>query len=174
MSDDTVKLGEDLTTLADIGAMDLDAFAEKRMFRFPKGHFRWRVVADENTGAPAVQKIGESGKGGVVFNLECIDVKAVNDPSLAPDGDVMKLIGMKHRETMFLTTVDSIGYLKAFLVDMGSKGSGKMADILASTVGIEFEAPIVHRANKDDKDAEPYVNIDRNKIVPKAKFKQAA
>lgn len=164
MSNDTdfVTMSGDQVTLADLAGIDLEGIEERRQLVFPVGSYMWEVIADPEPPMLANLK----GKGAVSFSLKCTNVIDVKDPKEAPNGNPMALIGRNHRETFFLTTMESLGYLKAFMVDIGGQGKGALSALLLSTVGIQFSAPIVHRPNADDKNAPPYVNINRNKIVP--------
>lgn len=154
-------------SLAEIGGLDMQTVAEKRQVRFPVGHFLFEIVAEPDV--PKLQKIGEKNAG-VPFQLKCLNVIKVKDASECPDGDPMKLIGQIHRETFFISAADvvgSLGYVKAFLVDIGVSGAGSLSDMVTKSVGAQFTAPITHTKNKDDKDAPPYINLDRTKIVAK-------
>jgi len=159
-------------SLAEIGGVDLDAVAEKRMIRFPIGNFLWEVVAEPEP--PKLQKIGDKNAG-IPFQLKCINVMGVKDPSDCQDNDPMKLLGQIHRETFFINGADvvgSLGYVVAFLTDIGVPRSRSLPERLTNAVGAQFSAPVTHTKNKDDKDAPPYVNLNRSKIV--AKIRAAA
>lgn len=161
---DTVLMERTTTTLAELAGINLDDVKEQRFSTFPAGNFVWEVIAEPNP--PGLAKIKD--KAGAQFYLKCLNVLNMKDVSEAPDGDPTKLIGKVHRETLFITTGESLGYIKAFLVDIGMKASGDMLKVMQSSVGRKFAGKIIHRPNKDDKDAPPYVNIDRTKLIPMA------
>lgn len=169
MSDETeldldavIIMDGEKVTLADLTGVNLDEVKELRGASFPKGNFIWEVDS-ENAPKLAIIGEGDKAKGAVVFAAKCIEVVNVNDPEFT--GDQNELIGKVHRETFFLTTVDGLGYLKAFFKDIGAPYSPNMKDLLAGAVGTRFSAPIGKRKDKDDAD-KIYTNLVRNKLKP--------
>ncbi len=157
---DTVKLDDENISLAELAGLSMDDVAEKRGESLPKGHYVFEVQGGDDT--PKLAKIGEGdkAKAGVRFVCKVIDVIDVNDPEFkeAPDS----LIGKVHFETMFLSSVDSLGYLKAFVKDIGAPYSSKLSDLLAGCALVRFQAPIGKRKNPNDTD-QVFTNIVRGK-----------
>lgn len=152
-------------TLAEIAGISLDGVKELRGEAFPKGVFQWEVDS-ENPPSLGVIGEGDKAKGGVIVQLKCIDVVTVNDPEFAASGQSNdSLIGKIHRETFFLSTAESLGYLKAFFADIGAPYDPDMLVMLPNSAGTRFQAPIGKRKSKDDADV-VYTNIVRGKIKP--------
>lgn len=166
--DDEIDLGGETISLAQLAGIDLDGVAERRMLLFPKGNYFWEVVAEPEP--PKLQKIGSMGA--VRFTLKCLRVDNVAKPEDSPV-PIAELIGKTHNETFFLATLDSLGYMKAFMVDIGGRGKGALTETLLGTVGLRFTAPITLEKNKNDKDI-VYHRIDRTRIVPEGGKKKAA
>lgn len=151
-------------SLADLTGISLDDVAEKRGESFPKGVFQWEVDA-ENPPKIAVVGEGDKAKGAIKCAFKCIEVVTVSDSEFT--GDENALVGKSHHETFFLTSEDSLGYVKAFFKDIGAPYSNSMATLLSGSAGTRFQAPIGKRKSKDDADV-VYTNIVRNKIKPLA------
>lgn len=166
--DDEIEMGGETVSLAQLAGIDLDGIQERRLLLFPKGNFFWEVSAEPEP--PKLQNIG--GKGAVRFSLKCLRVDNVKNPEDSPI-PVPELVGKFHNETFFLSTLESLGYMKAFMVDIGGKGKGALNELLLGTVGLRFTAPITIEKNKDDKDI-VYHRIDRTRIVPEGGRKKAA
>jgi hypothetical protein len=162
MSDlEMVQIGGETVSLAELAGIDFSQVAEKRSVRFPVGTFIWEVTADPEV--PKLKKLGD--KPAIGFNLKCINALAIKDPSYKAE----ELIGQSHRETFFISSLEDFGYVKAFLNDIGvNAAQGNPLPLLEKSVGMKFMASITHTPNKNDKDAPPYVNINREKgkIVP--------
>lgn len=150
-------------TLGDLMGVNLDEVKELRGFGFPRGNFSWEVDGEDDFPKLIVIGEGDKAKGAVAVSLKCIEVINVNDSEF--DGDQNAIIGKKHRETFFLTTIDSIGYMKAFFKDIGAPPAASIKELLAGSVGTRFNAPIAKKKDKDDED-KIYTNIVRNKIKP--------
>lgn len=164
MSDlEMVQIGSETISLAELAGYDFSAVPEKRTFSFPVGQFLWEVVADPQP--PKLQKMGDGPA--IAFNIKCINV-------LTPIADkygitAEQCVGQSHRETFFIRTIEDFGWVKAFLIDIGvMKATDNPLAFLEKSVGVKFVAWIVHTPNKNDKDAKPYVNINREKgkIIP--------
>lgn len=149
-------------TLADLTGVSLDDVKEMRGEAFAKGVFVWQVDGET---PPKLDVIGEGAKakGAAIITFECLEVITVDTKDY--DGDVNALVGKKHRETFFLSTVESLGYLKAFMKDIGAPYNPNVKLLLEGSVGTRFQAPIGKRKDKDDAD-KIYTNIVRNKIKP--------
>jgi hypothetical protein len=152
-------------TLADLAGISMDDVQERRGEAFPKGVFVFEVEGGEDV--PRLRAIGEGekAKGGVIFALKCLDVIGVADPEF--NSDPSTLIGKVHRETFFLSSGESLGYLKAFIKDIGAPYNPKLVEMLSTCAGVRFQAPIGKRKDKDDAD-KVYTNIVRQKIKPLA------
>ena len=157
---DMVKIDDDNISLAELAGISMDDVAEKRGESLPKGHYVFEVEGGENT--PKLAKIGEGdkAKAGVRFACKVIDVIDVNDPEFTAAND--SLIGKIHNETLFLTATEGLGYLKAFVKDIGAPYSSKLGDLLSGCAGVRFQAPIGKRKNPNDTD-QVYTNIVRGK-----------
>ena len=169
LDENAVTMGGEAVTLAQLAGIDLDGIQEKRFSDFPAGNFFWEVVADPEP--PKLVAI--NGKAAVPFNLKCLQVFAVKDVPGEPPIKPEDWVGKVHRETMFLSDLESIGYLKAFLIDIGGTGKGALDSLLLGTVGLRFAAPIAKRRDKDDHD-KIYTNINRMKLIPEAKMAKVA
>lgn len=161
---DLVELEGTHATLAELAGLNLDDIAEKRMFGFPRGIFSWEVMQEEDS-LPHLEAI--NGKPAAVVQFSCIDVHSVNpqDKAEIPNGDVNTLIGKRHREAFFFSKLEDIGFLKAFINDVGGAKVGTFGERLRSLGGLRFTAPIVKRKDKNDSD-KTYTNIDRQKVKP--------
>lgn len=155
-----IMVDNEAVTLADLMGVSLDDVAEKRGESFPKGNFDWEV--DTET-PPHVKIVGEDdkAKAAAVFKLKCINVIGVTDNEFT--GDPTSLIGKYHTETMFLQTADSLGYLKAFVKDIGAPYNSNLKLLLSGAAGTRFSAPIMKRKNPNDSDI-IYTNINRMKL----------
>lgn len=168
MSDDNDDLNKkfmldgEAVTLADLTGVSLDDVKELRGESFPKGNFIWEVDGEK---PPHLAVIGEGdkAKGAAVFRAKCLEVITVDDKDFT--GDVNGLVGKVHQETFFLTTVESLGYLKAFMKDIGAPYNPNVKALLEGSVGTRFQAPIGKRKDRNDED-KIYTNLIRNKLKP--------
>lgn len=151
-------------TLADLIGISLDDVAEKRGEAFPKCVAVWEVDGEH---PPALVVIGEGdkAKGAAKLSFKCLEIITMDDKEFT--GDQNTLIGKNHNETFFLTNTDSLGYLKAFMKDIGAPYNSNVKTLLLGSVGTRFQAPIGKRKDKDDSD-KIYTNIVRNKMKPLA------
>lgn len=172
MMNETVALdGEDAITLSTLADFDLANVEEVRGSNFPAGTFQFSVKADPVPTFAIVEVNDPEVPGAkikraqVKFCLECLNV--VEMPPKQKDGTVSpapeSVIGRDFYQTFFIKTGDDIGRVKAFLTDIGAQNAGKFADLLLSSVGARFQAPIKQVFKKDDHDV-IYTNLDRNKI----------
>jgi hypothetical protein len=170
-----VELEGQTISLAELAGEDMTSVAESRFSALPDGIYLFEVLGDP---APHLEVI-ETGQGNdkkkkpaAVIEFQILDVLGLNHPSEVPEGPE-SLIGRKHRETFFISDLKGVGYLKAFVADIGQNNSGAMGGLpgkegyLTRLPGVRFQAPIKHRENKNDAD-KVYVNIsrDKKKILP--------
>ena len=156
---ETVNMGKDTITLAELAGLSMDDIAEKRGEAFPKGVFNWEVDSE----APphlAIFGEGEKKAGFAVFKLKCLEVLTVSDNEFT--GDSNDLVGKFHNENFRLGSEDSLGFLKAFLVDIGAPSGLPLIEQLKGCAGLRFQAPISRKIDKNDSD-KTYTNINRNK-----------
>lgn len=164
-----VKVGEDTVTLADLAGITLDDIAEKRGESLAKGFYDFEVDAEEPPHLMIINADSDKAKIAVKFKFKVLDVVSVSDPDFS--GQPTDLIGKNHFETFFLAGGDikadeALGYLKAFMKDIGAANTGKpLKDLLTDCAGIRFSAPIGKRKNPNDTD-QVFTNIQRGKIKP--------
>lgn len=159
-----IMLEGESVSLADLAGLDMDTVVEKRGESFPKGDFTWEIDTED---APKLVVIGEGEKarGAVQFVAKCLDVVRITDPEFS--GDQNALIGKKHREAFFITTLESVGYIKAFFKDIGAPYNKDFNILLSGSAGTRFNAPIGKRKDPNDTD-KVYTQIVRNKVKPLA------
>ena len=163
MSDlEMVQLGSETVSLAELAGIDFSHVKEQRTFVFPVGHYLWQVSSEPEP--PKLKKLGDGAA--IAFHLKCLNVLGLKEGGeLKPDD----LVGQVHRETFFISKLEDYGFVKAFMVDIGVPAqSGTPNDLGLACVDRKFAAPIIHTTNRKDKDAPPYVNINRakGKIIP--------
>lgn len=165
MSDlEMVQLGGETVSLSDLAGIDFANIKEKRAFAFPVGIFVWQVSAEPEP--PKLKKLGEGPA--IVFNLKCLNVIEMSEKAkleFKPED----LVGQVHRETFFLSSLEDLGFVKAFLSDIGVPAQkGGVPQLLTASVDVKFAGAITHTPNRKDKDLPPYVNINRakGKIIP--------
>ncbi len=154
MAEETVEIGGEKVSLADLAGVNLDAVNEVRGFKFPKGFFKWRVLNSE------IKKLGE--KAAIANECECIAVINCNDPEVQ---DQATIPGKKFTHVQFLSDMEGLGRQKAYMADTGFKGSGPLGELLNQFTGTEYYGKVVHKRNKDDAD-NPFVNMDLGSISP--------
>lgn len=148
-------------TLGDLAGLNLDEVSEKRFEALPKmiGVFEaekaWLGVFGE----------GDKAKGGVGFKCKVLEVLSVNDPDFKGSND--ELVGKIHNQTFFITTLDSVGYIKAFFKDIGAPYDSNFTNMLMKAAGTRFQAPIGKRKNPNDTD-QVFTQIVQNKVKPVA------
>jgi len=152
MTDESVEIGGQTISLADLAGVNLEEVQEVRGFKFPKGFFKWRVLNSE------IKKLGE--KAAIQTECECLQVINCNDPDVQDEATIP---GKKFSHTQFLSDMEGLGRQKAFMADAGFKGSGALGELLNQFTGTEFYGKVVHKRNKDDAD-NPYVNMDLNSV----------
>lgn len=160
-------------TLADLAGLSLDDVKEKRGEALPKGCFDFEI-SSEPPPHLAVSGEGDKAKGAAQFKFKVLDVVALSDDDYKGTKD--ELISKDHFERFFLSDGDSLGYLKAFLVDLGASSAGKpLKDLLQDCAGLRVRAFIGKRKDKNDSDI-VYTNIVRGKgkIVSLAKAAESS
>jgi hypothetical protein len=157
-------------SLLQLAEIDIDQVEETRRVRHPRGLYQFRIAAFGLT--VRTNKKTETKAPVCVLDLEIrspveIVRDATDNPALlAIYADQSKLIGKHHQETFWIKNpLEDIGRIKAFLVDAGFKGSGKLQEILAAAVGHEFLGKLKYSKNENDPD-NPYVNLDLERIAP--------
>ncbi len=164
MADEDLMLdvGGESVSLADIAGVDMDDVAEVRGSTFPGGTFQF-VTEDAKL---TVVGSKDDRKPGIQFVFKCTDVFSLTDSAK----DANSVIGKKHNELCFLTEpLEGLGRAKAFMADVGYKGTGRLDAILDGFKGHEFKAQIKQRVDRNDKDliyANIGLNIGRWKAVP--------
>lgn len=170
MSEDNDDMNKELIidgqkiTLADLTGINLDDVKELRGVSFPKGTYVFEVD-DEKPPSASVIGEGDNAKAAVTFRAKCLEVIHIDDKEF--EGDPNDLVGKCHQEAFFLTTLEGLGYLKAFFKDIGAPYNPNLNAMMAGSVGTRFQAPIGKRKDKNDAD-KIYTNIVRNKIKPLA------
>jgi len=149
--------GEEVeVTLADIANIDMnevEAF-EGGFEPTPKGVFTFDV---KDAGLDTI-----NGKAVIFFETEIAEVHALVDEDVDPE----KLIGWKHKETIFVGDLaKSVGQAKAIMQNAGYVAQGNLETLLDGFCGMQFIAPIGWRKDKNDTDR-VYSNIKVAKIVP--------
>lgn len=157
-----IMVDGEMVSLADLAGISMDTVQELRSEPFPKGVYNWEV--DTNT-PPHIAVIGEdkNAKGAAIFKFKCLEVLTMTDADYT--GKAEDLVGKFHQETFFLTTIEGLGYLKAFLKDIGAPYDPNLKKMLFNSAGTRFQAPIMKRKDKNDSD-KVYTNVNRGKLKP--------
>lgn len=175
MSEEAVTL-DDFGGLAALANIDMGAVDEYRAGPIPLGTYVFEVTSAElNTQTVSKSRDEPDEKvNSAVVNVVAKIVGVVNFKGVAPDKrDALQevTVGREYRENFLLgrDTAEfqkGVGALKAFLKDAtGHEPSGALQDVIASAVGIQFEAAISHRADREDKD-KVYSRMNRDKVKP--------
>lgn len=150
-------------SLADLAGINMDEIAEKRGGAFPSGIFDFEVTA-----AP-LGEVGDKKKYPAVeaeFKiLDVVKLDAAAPGEETPDAN--SLVGSTYKETIIIGSADNLGSMKAFVVDTGGKGSGRLVEMLEAWVGCRFRGRIKHRKSKNDEDVK-FARLVRNKVKPLA------
>lgn len=159
--DAAINLEGQNVTLGDLAGLNLDEVQEKRFEALPKmiGNFEVEIAHLGVFGE------GDKAKGGVGFKCKVMEVLSVNDPEYKGSND--ELVGKIHNETFFITTLDSVGYIKAFFKDIGAPYDPNFKNMLAKAATTRFQASIGKRKDPNDTD-KVYTQIVRNKVKPLA------
>lgn len=161
-------------SLSDLAQLAMDDVPELRSSTLPAGIYEFvvddceftvveRTVNGSLTKIPQVNIILK-----VLRPLQLAAPETVEDPAT--------LIGRKYTERFGISpdnAIESLGYLKAFLVDIGATGKGKLPEVCESSKGKVFTAPIKHTRDKHDAD-KVYSNLNRQRIAPVAPAAQVA
>lgn len=162
---DEFQVGDELVSLSAIAGIDMDQIAETRGFGLPRGVFQFQVKEAKFTVIDT-----KNGKSPVA-QFDC-EVLSVVDLAEGEEADPDALPGKVHTESFFLrkdsqqNMAEDVGRIKAFLTDIGATATNmQLQDAILGSVGTQFVAPIMRRADKNDPDRE-YVNLKRDKIKP--------
>lgn len=164
-----VELEGSSVSLSQLAGSDFTEIVEQRFSNLPAGGYVFDVSVEKPPHLEAVDSKGKKKPAGI-FTFTVADCTGLKFPTETPEGP-LSLIGRSHRETFFINDDKSIGYMKAFVKDIGVDNTGSMgglpghAGFLDRCAGIRFAALIGHRKDPNDSD-KVYVNIVRDKIVP--------
>ena len=161
----------DLTVnLAELAGLDTTNVDEVRIsFEvLPVGIYKLEIGAAELEDKPREVKGKQLQM--LLCKIPCVikDVLELGE-SISPE-EREKLVGKTHTETIVQTLekpedlATFVGRVKAFLVDVGCQGNGKLQDILGAANGHVFIAPYKVRTDKNDKDKK-YGGLVLNKIA---------
>lgn len=146
-------------SLGDLAGLDMSGVEEKHFTVQPAGVYEFKCL-DAKLGKMETVN-GETAV--VQFEMEIVNChavigeKAVGVPHVPEDQ-----IGKKYTETFFLTTSDSLGYLKGFMSDTGFTGSGTLQQMLDAFHGHAFIGAVKHTKDKNDAD-KVYTNLAKCK-----------
>lgn len=153
VKNDGEEVDVSLADIANIDMNEVEAF-EGGFEPTPKGVFTFDV---KDAGLETI-----NDKAVIYFETEIAEVHALADD----DADPEKLIGWKHKETIFVGDLaKSVGQAKAIMQNAGYEGTGTLEQLLDGFVGSSFIAPTKHRRDKNDADR-IYSNIVVGKITP--------
>lgn len=156
---ESFKLEGQEISLGDLAGLNLDEVQEKRFEALPKGDFVFEVESAKL----AVNGEGDKKRPVVAFKTKVLDVIRVNDNDFT--GKPEDLVGKIHAQLFFITSLDSVGYIKAFLKDIGVLPGKDFNSTLAHAAGVRFQAPIGKRKDPNDSD-KVYTQINQMKIKP--------
>lgn len=157
----------DIMALAEI---DISGIEENRGGEAaPEGVADWRGMSAAFATAEVEDKEKNSPTFGqkvtrpvIDFVAEAIGYHNVKDRSL----DIASLAGTQHRERFFIKDLEKdLGRVKAFMVDIGMTGAGRLQDLLDSFTGYEFSCAVKHRKDKNDT-SRVYANFDAKTASP--------
>jgi hypothetical protein len=141
-------------SLADLADLDITDVQELRMESLPGGAYTFKVVSAEAT--EGQKKDTMEKQFSIEFGFEVVEVKAVTERGV----DKESIVGKKHKERRYITpdkAVEGLGYLRAFLTDIGANSAGKLGGvpggepgILDESVGTLFDAKIVKKPDRND------------------------
>ncbi len=156
---ETVEVGGQAMTLADMMGFDATDIAEVRRVKFPKGLYLFEVSVD----AKMDQRENRDNEPVFVasFPLVCIGV-VVNKTQ----GECEKMPGKSYWENFWIKNdnpEETIGQIKAFAKDIGYEGSARLGDIIDGCKRLRLIGEITHSKNQDNPD-DPYANLRRDKI----------
>lgn len=143
-------------SLADLADLDVTDVQEIRYESLPAGAYTFRVIKAELS--ETANKETNEKQFVVEFGFEVVEVKAITERGV----DKESLVGKKHTEKRYIVpgpkAMEGIGYLRAFVSDMGANSEGKLGGIpggepgmLDECVGTEFDAKITKRPDRIDK-----------------------
>lgn len=151
-------------SLADLSELDITDIEEIRYENLPAGLYGFEVKE-----ATLSEKDNKDGDNRIIatFKLEVVTVESV----IARGVDADSLVGKSHTEKAYIVpdqgpqkVAEGVGRLRAFIKDMGAPNEGKLANVVAATVGHQFTAPIVERPNPNDRTS-PYAQLKLKKAA---------
>lgn len=148
--DDLVlNVGDQDVSLADLAGIPMDDVEEVRRFTFPRMVARWKVLKAEL--CALTQK--DKKVAAVNFQFECKEPMAFANTE--DESRSESIIGKKHMEAIKFIDADpkdTVGRIKAFMVDCGFKGSGSLQELLNEFADIEFVGKISVNPDPNDPD----------------------
>lgn len=126
-------------SIAELAGLDMGDVEAKRFGAVtPIGAYRFQIEAG------GLEQLGDH----IVAKFVCkiTVVHGVADPEL----EATALVGNEHQELFFVKDLDSLGYLKQFMLDIGMTASGPLQQLLGAAAGISFDANVQHRKDKND------------------------
>lgn len=151
-------------SLADLSELDISDIEEIRFENLPAGVYGFEVKNAELS-----EKDNKDGDNRIIatFTLEVVTVESV----IARNIEAESLVGKKHTEKNYIVpdqgqqkVAEGVGRLRAFLKDMGCANEGKLADVVAASIGHQFIAPIVERPNPNDRTS-PFAQLKLKKAA---------
>lgn len=157
--------------LAEIAGLDTTQVAEVRLGeKFPAGLFDWEIQIPEMTDDKVNVEGVDLQRLLCKLPVKCINVVSLKEP--LDEKSTNALLSKTFPHTIVRTMKEGekdletfVGMIKAFLVDTGCEGSGKLVDLLQKAQLHRFRAPVEWSRNKNDED-NPYVNLRVNKAKP--------
>lgn len=148
--DDLVlNVGDQTASLADIAGIAMDEIEEVRRFVFPRMIARWKIGKAELV----VMKQKDTKVAVANFHFECMEPVAFADA--ADETRAESFVGKKHIEGIKFIDADpkdTLGRIKAFMVDTGFKGSGTLQELLQQFADTEFIGRISVNPDPNDPD----------------------
>lgn len=134
--------------LMDFAGVQLGSVEAKRFSVLPIAQYHFKVIDTE------IRVIGDKGaeKPLPTIILEVLNCANVLEPKLSAEDQ----IGRKHTQSFYINTdseetvTDSLGYVKAFIEDIGFDGDVALNEALEAAIGHEFSATVTQRKDKND------------------------
>lgn len=154
-------------SMMDLANASMADVAEVRGQTWPAGIFDWQISG-------TTENPGENNDGVKQFKLEvemdCINVVGLTqmgaDPSTLAGGKFKHRITKNIEKPADLYTF--LGMVKAFAKDVGIDGVDTMeyGQLREMMIGKQFRAPVRHKVNQRDRDADPFAELVTKKIQP--------
>ena len=147
MSANIVIDGQEMS-LMDFAGVDLGAVEAKRFVPLPIAKYHFKVIGAE------IRLIGKAGEETPMptWDLEVLNCANMLDPKLKAEDQ----IGKKHTQSFYINTEsndtvsDSLGYVRAFVEDMGFDGNVALNVAQEQSIGHEFSCVVTQRKDKND------------------------